>query len=121
MERYAREEVEKYQIFLHSHCQSDLEKTHSDEASKILETIKIRLSVYPQYAGTPLKGSKKLIYKLKFNKYRVLYTVVFSTNEVWVLAIEPMADIYREEHFETLLRIGISLHQNLQPSKAHSR
>lgn len=112
MEQVPENEVKTFKVFLHPDAQKDLGKIHNAIVDDILNTIRIRLSNGPQFAGVPLKGTRNLLYKLRVSKYRVVYSIMHRTLEVWVLAVEPRKDVYRSENLASLLRIGIALHQS---------
>ncbi len=85
-----------YEIVYSPYAQKQLESLdHSDQVI-ILKTIKKRLLIEPEKNGKPLRGELKGYLKLKFSKYRVVYTVHKEIITVEVVACGLRKDIYEK-------------------------
>lgn len=110
MEQRPENEIKVFRVLFHADCKKDFAKIPQHIGKDVFDVINRKLTRGPQYAGMPLKGTKNLLYKLRISKYRVVYCIVHSSLEVWILAIEPRKEVYRDDNIASLIRIGMALH-----------
>lgn len=106
-----RKKVEVYRILWHQNIKEDLEEIPQDIADSITEKIEQRLSQLPHVVGQPLKGTTKKLWKLRFSKYRVVYTINNHFKEVWILAVKPRDIVYKNNAVHSLLKLAIAIHE----------
>lgn len=75
-----------YRIVWHPLVKEDLSRIPKNLTESIIKAVEHRLSRAPHLIGQPLKGTTHLLWKIKFDKYRIVYTIRTKTNEVWVLS-----------------------------------
>lgn len=73
------------------------EITKSDQ-QKILKTIRKKLTTEPELYGKPLRGELKGFWKLKVDKYRIVYSIDKGKIEVYVVTVGFRRD---EEVYKT--------------------
>lgn len=106
-----RLDLPAYQVLWHSGIKEDLEKVSPSEVERLVRAARDRLARAPEFIGQPLKGTTRLLWKLRFGKYRVVYTLNARAREVWVLSIQGRDIVYRPSHLESLLRLAMALRQ----------
>lgn len=100
-----------HKVLWHSGVKDDLEKVAPSEVERLVRAAEYRLSRAPEFIGQPLKGTTRLLWKLRFGKYRIVYTLNSSAKEVWVLSIQTRDIVYRPSHLESLLKLAIALRE----------
>lgn len=76
----------------------DFEEITKSDQQKILKTIRKKLTTEPELYGKPLRGELKGFWKLKVDKYRVVYSIDKSKIEVYVITVGFRRD---EEVYKT--------------------
>lgn len=65
----------------------DFEEIIKSDQQKILKTIRKKLTTEPGLYGKPLRGELKGFWKLKVDKYRVVYSIDKGRIEVYVVTV----------------------------------
>lgn len=105
--------AQRYQILWHQNIRSDLTKMAPSLVEPLVAAIQDRLSRAPQLIGQPLKGTTNLLWKIRFSKYRVIYTINTRRNEVWVLSVQKRDWVYRDTHVQSLLHLAVALQEQI--------
>ena len=100
-----------YQVLWSLDARDDLAEVPGDIAETILEKTGQRLAQLPHYIGQPLKGTTRKLWKLRFGKYRLVYSINNKYKEVYVLAITNRDVVYRNNAIQGLLRLAVALHE----------
>lgn len=100
-----------YRIIWHPLVREDLSKVPRNLTESIVKAAEHRLSRAPHLIGQPLKGTTHLLWKIKFDKYRIVYTIRTKTNEVWVLSVQKREVVYRDRHIQSLVNLAIAIKQ----------
>ena len=100
-----------YRVLWLENSTEDLEKIPKDIAESIIEKADQRLSQFPHYVGQPLKGTTKKLWKIRFSKYRVVYTINNKYKEVYILGVISRDVVYRNNSVQSFLRLAIALHE----------
>lgn len=100
-----------YQILWSSDARQDLEDIPQSVAETIIEKSAQRLAQLPHYVGQPLKGTTKKLWKLRFGKYRLVYSIHSRFKEVYILAITNRDVVYRNNALQSLMRLAVALHE----------
>ena len=101
----------EYRVLWHSEIKKDLSKISPSDVASIVQTAERRLSRAPHLIGQPLKGTTHLLWKSRFSKYRIVYTLNAKAKEVWVLSVQGRDEVYRHSHIQSLLRLAVALHE----------
>ncbi len=102
---------EHFRVLWHPKARDDLAKLTPDLAEKIFEAASYKLSRAPQFIGQPLKGTTKMLWKIRFSKYRVIYTLNAGSREVWVISVGKRDTVYRDEFVQSWVRLAIAIRQ----------
>ena len=100
-----------YQVLWSADAREDLSEIPEDIAENILEKTQQRLAQLPHFIGQPLKGTTRKLWKLRFGKYRLVYSINNKYKEVYVLAITNRDVVYRNNAIQGLLRLAVALHE----------
>ena len=100
-----------YQVLWSSDAKEDLSEVPKDVANTIIEKTGQRLVQWPHYVGQPLKGTTKKLWKLRFGKYRLVYSINNHFKEVYILAITSRDVVYRNNAVQSLLKLAVALHE----------
>ena len=103
--------LSSYRVLWHDRVKADLKQIGPSEAERLIRAAEEKLARAPELIGQPLKGTARRLWKLRFGKYRVVYTLHPRTKEVQVLSIQTRDIIYRPAHLESLLKLAIALSQ----------
>lgn len=103
-----------YRVLWHPEIKKDLSKIDPSDVDSIVPTAQRRLSCAPHLIGQPLKGTTHLLWKLRFRKYRILYTLSTKAKEVWVLSVRGRDEVCRHAHLQSLLHLAIALHESFE-------
>jgi len=106
--------IPAFGIHWHPDIKDDLEDIHPSTATSIVRAAEHRLSRAPLFIGQPLKGTARLLWKIRFGKYRILYTVNTNANEVWILAVQKRDIVYKHKHVESLLKLAVALQKQFE-------
>jgi mRNA-degrading endonuclease RelE of RelBE toxin-antitoxin system len=98
-----------YRVFWYQKIKNDLRTIDPNLVEKIVSAAENRLYLAPASAGQPLKGTTKLLWKLRYSKYRIVYTINDQMQEVWVLSVRKRDVAYRDSSIESLLQVAIAL------------
>lgn len=113
MEQNPKEEVGitplRYKVLWHSDVKRDLSDLSPDTAEHLVEAAQYKLSTAPQFIGQPIKGTTRLLWKVRFSKYRVVYTMNDSAKEVWVLAVGKRDAVYRDTNIQSWVKLAIAI------------
>jgi len=91
----------EYKIEFTSFAEKQLKKLGNNDIKIILKQIRKRLTNNPEKAGNYLRGELKGFLKLKFSKYRVIYSIHKRKITVEIVACGLRKNIY--EQFKTFL------------------
>lgn len=100
-----------YRIVWHPLVKEDLSKVPKNLTKFIVKAAEHRLSRAPHLIGPPLKGTTRLLWKIKFDKHRIVYTINTKANEVWILPVQKREVVYRDRHIQSLVNLAIALRQ----------
>ena len=100
-----------YRVLWSSDAREDLLDIPQDIADTIIDKTGQRLSQLPHYVGQPLKGTTKKLWKLRFGKYRLVYSINTRFKEVYILAIANRDVVYRNDAVQSLLKLAVALHE----------
>ena len=100
-----------YQVLWSVDAKDDLSSVPEDIAEVIIEKTGQRLSRLPHYVGQPLKTTTRKLWKIRFGKYRLVYSINTKFKEVYVLAITNRDVAYRHDALQHLLRLAVALHE----------
>jgi len=105
---------DRFTVLWHRKASSDLESLDPPLAENIMQATRRKLQNVPHLIGEPLKGTTSRLWKLRFGKYRILYTIF--KKEVIVLAVGKRDFIYnkRNASVRELIRMAAALHEQLQ-------
>ena len=104
-------ESSPYRILWSTAARDDLTQISQDVAETIIEKSDQRLAQLPHYVGQPLKGTTKKLWKLRFGKYRLVYSINAKFKEVYILAIANRDVVYRNDAVQSLLKLAVALHE----------
>ncbi len=107
----------EYRVLWHPEIKKDLSKITPVGVDSIVRTAEHRLSRAPHLIGQPLKGTTHLLWKIRFSKYRIVYTLIAKAKEVWVLSVQGRDEVYRHSHIQSLLRLATALHEQLERNR----
>ena len=107
-----------FKVVWHSEIKHDLSKIPPSLADSIVRAVDQRLSRAPQMIGEPLKGTRRLLWKIRFSKYRIVYTINERRKEVWVLSVQKRDLVYRDRHVQSLLKLAAALHEQMEQSQS---
>lgn len=105
-----------YQVLWSADAREDLANIPGDIGETIIEKTDQRLTQLPHYVGQPLKGTTKKLWKLRFGKYRLVYSINNKYREVYILAIANRDVVYRHNAIQSLLRLAVTLHERNKQS-----
>ena len=111
MEQGSQEKKIEYQILWTPDAKQDLENIPRNIAETIIEKGALRLSHLPHYVGQPLKTTTRKLWKIRFGKYRLVYSIHTKFKEVYVLAITNRDIVYRNDAIQHLLKLAVALHE----------
>jgi len=103
-----------YKVLWHQEIKRDFSRASHSDVRNIVKTAERRLSLAPQLIGQPLKGTTSLLWKIRFGKYRVVYTLNQRKKEVWVLSVQGRDEVYRHSHVQSLLKLAVALHEQME-------
>jgi mRNA-degrading endonuclease RelE of RelBE toxin-antitoxin system len=103
--------VPEYRVLWHPETKKDLSKIGMAAVDSLVQTTRHRFSRAPHLIGQPLKGTTHLLWKIRFSKYRIIYTLNTKAKEVWVLSVQGRDEVYRYSHIQSLLRMAVALHE----------
>ena len=100
-----------YRIFWHPLVKEDLSRVPKNLTESIIKAAEHRLSRVPHLIGQPLKGTTHLLWKIRFDKYRIVYAIHTKTHEVWILSVQKREVVYRDRHIQSLVNLAIAIRQ----------
>jgi len=106
-----------FKVFWHPGTKQDFAKMPPSLVDSIVRAATHRLSRAPQLIGEPLKGTVQRLWKIRFSKYRIIYTIQAKRDEVWILAVLKRDIAYRHRHVESLLRLAVALQEEVDQPK----
>jgi mRNA-degrading endonuclease RelE of RelBE toxin-antitoxin system len=101
-------------VLWHQDIKKDLLRISRKTAESIVSPANHRLAIAPQFIGEPLKGTTNLLWKLRFSKHRLIYTMNVKAREVWVLSVQKREIVYKDRHVQSLLRLAIALQERIE-------
>lgn len=116
MEQEPQEEsvsVQPYRVQWHPEVKDDLENIHPSLVDSMVEGAEYRLSRAPTHIGKPLRGTANKLWRIRFGKLRIVYTINFKSKEVWVLAVRNRETVYKHPHVLGLLKMAVVLQEEL--------
>lgn len=84
-----------YEVIWQEKVLRDLETIDKKDAARIVERVKTHLVQNPDGLGTPLKGIFKGLFRYRYGKYRVIYTMDLAEKKLIVLHVKHRKDAYR--------------------------
>lgn len=85
--------MEKYKVFFKKSVWKDFKAIPNRDLKKILDLIKA-LEIDPRPANcTKLSGQEK--YRIRYGKYRIVYSIQDNVLTVWVVKVGHRKDVYR--------------------------
>lgn len=105
-----------YRVLWHQDIKGDFLKIRRKSTESIASAANHRLAIAPQFIGEPLKGTTNLLWKLRFGKYRLIYTMNVKAEEVWVLSVQKREIVYKDRHVQSLLRLAVALQERIEKS-----
>ena len=105
-----------YQVLWVVAARDDLASVPKPVAETIIEKTSQRLTQLPHFVGQPLKGTTRKLWKLRFGKYRLVYSINTKFKEVYILAIANRDAAYRHDAVQGLLKLAVALHERSKPS-----
>ncbi|MBI4226847.1 MAG: type II toxin-antitoxin system RelE/ParE family toxin [Candidatus Omnitrophica bacterium] len=113
MEQNPQEEVgvgpPRYKVLWHPDAKRDLSNLSQDIVEHLVEAAQYKLSTAPQFIGQPIKGTTRLLWKVRFSKYRVVYTMNDRAKEVCVLAVGKRDAVYRDANIQSWVKLAIAI------------
>jgi mRNA-degrading endonuclease RelE of RelBE toxin-antitoxin system len=103
--------VSKFNILWHRNIKDDFDIITPDTVENMVRAIHQRLAIAPLLVGDALKGTDQKLWKIKFSKYRIIYTVRTKSNEVWILSVQKRSVVYESKHISKLLKLAIAIHE----------
>ena len=103
-----------YRVLWHQEIKGDFLKIPRKATETIVSAANHRLAIAPQFIGEPLKGTTNLLWKLRFGKYRIIYTMNVKAKEVWVLSVQKREIVYKDRHVQSLLRLAVALQGKIE-------
>ncbi|MBI2094269.1 MAG: type II toxin-antitoxin system RelE/ParE family toxin [Candidatus Omnitrophica bacterium] len=103
-----------YKIVWHPAIRADLARIPRSTVESIAKAVDHRLARAPHLLGTPLRGTTSMLWRIRFGRYRVVYTIHARFKEVWVLSVQRRDIVYRDPHLFSLLQLAIALQQSSQ-------
>ena len=100
-----------YQVLWTADAREDLSEVPEGIAETIIEKTGQRLTQLPHYVGQPLKGTTRKLWKLRFGKYRLVYSINNKYKEVYILAVTNRDVVYRNNAIQSLLKLAVALHE----------
>lgn len=114
MEQNPKEEAgigpPQYKVLWHPDTKGDLSDLSPDIVEHLVDAAQYKLSTAPQFIGQPIKGTTRLLWKVRFSKYRVVYTMNERAKEVWVLAVGKRDAVYRDTNIQSWVKLAIAIH-----------
>jgi mRNA-degrading endonuclease RelE of RelBE toxin-antitoxin system len=98
-----------FKVFWHPEVKKDLSRITPAVVEAIVRSANERLSRAPQLIGEPLKGTTNRLWKFRFSRYRIVYTILDRRKEVWILSVQKRDIVYRDRHVQELLRLAVAL------------
>ena len=117
MEQESQEKKVEYTVLWTADSREDLDDVPEDVAETIIEKVGQRLCRLPHYVGQPLKGTVKKLWKIRFGKYRLVYSINTKYREVYILAVTNRDKVYRDDAIQSLLRLALVLHERSKERK----
>lgn len=105
-----------YRVLWHQDIQGDFSTLPYKTTESIVSAANHRLAIAPQFIGEPLKGTTNLLWKLRFGKYRLIYTMNVKAKEVWVLSVQKREIVYKDRHVQSLIRLAVALQEQIKES-----
>ena len=104
----------RFEVLWHRKAGKDLDDLDPSVVEKIVQATTSKLQRAPQLIGEPLKGTTSRLWKLRFSKYRILYTI--CKREVIVLAVGNRDFIYNKKNASVmeLIRTAAALHEQIK-------
>ena len=84
-----------YQVKWHERAVEDLKDVDKKGAKGLIERVKEYLPQDPISLGKPLHGEFKGIYRYRYGKYRVLYTIDRKEDIIVILRVGKRKEIYK--------------------------
>ena len=99
-----------FTVCWHPGIKQDLKRISPETVEDIVTAATLRLTKVPQFVGQPLKGTDRRLWKIRFGKYRLVFTIDTEAREVWALSVQRRDVVYRDSRLQRLLRVAIALH-----------
>jgi len=109
MEQVPQESLETFKVLWHQDVQGDVKSLQKGFVESLIHGTVHKLSKAPHLIGQPLRGTMNRLWKVKFNKFRVVYTINRSAKEVWVLSVQKREIIYEPRHLNRLMKLAAAL------------
>jgi len=103
--------IHTFRIVWHHKVCDDFIKLPKTVTEKIVTSVEQKLSTVPHIIGQPLKGTTRRLWRIKFSKYRIVYSINNEASEVWILSVQKRGIIYRNHHVKSLLKLAIAIRQ----------
>jgi len=84
-----------YQVKWHERAVEDLKDVDKKGAKGLIERVKEYLPQDPISFGKPLHGEFKGLYRYRYGKYRVLYTIDRKEDIIVILRVGKRKEIYK--------------------------
>ena len=85
-----------YQVKWHEKAVEDLRGVDKRSAKGLIERVKEYLPQNPISLGKPLRGEFKGLYRYRYGRYRVLYTIDRKENTILILRGGKRKEIYSQ-------------------------
>ncbi len=109
MEQKPPAPLETFTVFWHKDVQDDLKLLQKDFAQALIAGTAHKLSQAPHLIGHPLRGTMNQLWKVKFNKFRITYTINMAAKEVWVLSVKKREIAYEVTHLNRLKKLAAGI------------
>lgn len=96
----------RYGIVFHPLARKDMADINVGWHESIYDAIEHKLGIAPTLLGEILKHSKHLLWRAKFSKVRIVYTIVETSREIIVLSVEKRDSVYKLSHLDRLRRVA---------------
>jgi mRNA interferase RelE/StbE len=103
-----------YRVLWHKETKKDLARVPRATGISIVEQTIHRLSRAPDHFGRPLTGTKASLWRARFGKYRIVYTINFQAKKVWVLAVDKRAQVYERHRIEAIMKLASAIRIGLR-------
>jgi mRNA-degrading endonuclease RelE of RelBE toxin-antitoxin system len=101
---------ETYGVIWSAIASDDLERvTDHATALSIVRGVDHKLGAAPTILGEPLKSTSHVLWRVKFGKFRVIYTILETEKEVVVLSIQKREIAYEQKHLDRLEKFAVIL------------